>query len=83
MNRPETPKPHEPKEPAHQISQDYLNQLAELCGNDAHHFTSFPIAYGEVEDITEQQVYRLFIKMNTSGTPVSAEHLNKIKSLIK
>ena len=30
MNRPETPKPHEPKEPAQKISQDYLNQLADI-----------------------------------------------------
>lgn len=58
-------------------------KFSELCFQDAHHFTGFPIVYGEVGEITEQQIYRLFLKMNTSGTPVSKEHLDKIKSLIK
>jgi hypothetical protein len=58
-------------------------KLSEMCFQDAQHFTSFPIIQGEVGDITEQQIYRLFIKMNTSGMPQSKEHLEKIKSLIK
>lgn len=58
-------------------------KFSELCFSDAHHFTGFPIIQGEVSQLTDQQIYRLFIKMNTSGTPVSNEHLDKIKSLIK
>lgn len=57
--------------------------FSQLSFADAHHFTEFPIIQGEVSDITEQQILRLFIKMNTSGTPVSQEHLDKIKSMIK
>lgn len=57
-------------------------KFSELCFADARHFTSFPIIQGEVGEITEQQIYKLFIKMNTSGTPVSKEHLDKIKALI-
>lgn len=57
-------------------------KFSELCGEDARHFMGFPVIQGEVEDITEQQVYKLFVKMNTTGTPVSQEHLDKIKSLI-
>jgi len=58
-------------------------KFSELCFEDAHHFTGFPVIQGEVSELTEQQIYKLFIKMNTSGTPVSQEHLDKIKSLIK
>jgi hypothetical protein len=57
-------------------------KFSELCAEDSRHFSSFPVVQGEVGEITEQQVYKLFVKMNTSGTPVSEEHLNKIKSLI-
>lgn len=58
-------------------------KFSELCWKDARHFNSFPVIQGEVGEMTEQQIYKLFIKMNTSGTPVSQEHLDKIKSLIK
>ncbi len=57
-------------------------KFSELCFSDAHHFTGFPISFGEVGEMTDQQIYRLFLKMNTSGTPVSKEHLDKIKSLV-
>jgi hypothetical protein len=57
--------------------------FSELCGSDANHYTGFSVAYGEVGEITEQQIYKLFVKMNTSGTPMSQDHLKKIKSLIK
>jgi hypothetical protein len=58
-------------------------KFSELCAIDANHFMGFPIIQGEVGEITEQQVYKLFVKMNTSGTPVDPNHMNKIKSLIK
>jgi Protein of unknown function DUF262 len=58
-------------------------KFTELCAEDARHFLSFPIIQGEVGEITEQQIYKLFVKMNTSGTPVSQEHLNRIKALIQ
>ncbi len=57
-------------------------KYSELCFPDAIHFTRFPIIQGEVGEMSEQQIYKLFVRMNTSGTPVSKEHLNKIKSLI-
>lgn len=57
-------------------------KFSELCAEDARHFTGFPVIQGEVGEITEQQIYKLFVKMNTSGQPVSKEHLDKIKSLI-
>lgn len=71
------------------ICEFYENRFAwkgkkftELCAEDARHFTGFPIIQGEVSEITQQQIYRLFVKMNTTGTPVSKEHLEKIRSLI-
>lgn len=57
-------------------------KFTELCAEDARHFLHFPIIQGEVGEITQQQIYRLFVKMNTCGTPVSQEHLNRIKSMI-
>ncbi len=57
-------------------------KFSELCFEDAIHFKRFPIIQGEVGEITEQQIYKLFVRMNTSGTPVSKQHLDKIKSLI-
>lgn len=56
--------------------------FSELCGSDANHYAQFSVAYGEVGEVTEQQIYKLFIKMNTSGMPMSQDHLQKIKSLI-
>lgn len=57
-------------------------KFSELCAVDARHFSGFPIIQGEVSEITEQQIYKLFVKMNTSGTQVSQEHLDRIRSLI-
>lgn len=57
-------------------------KFTELSISDKHHFESFPIIRGECSELTEQQIYRLFVKMNTSGTPVDKFHLDKIKRLI-
>ena len=57
--------------------------FSELCAIDCNHFTSFPIVQAQVSDITEQQIYKLFIKMNTTGVPVSKKDLDKVRSLIK
>lgn len=57
-------------------------KFSELCAADAYHFKNFPIVSGEVGEITEQQILKLFVKMNTSGTPIDQEHLNRIKSKI-
>ncbi len=58
-------------------------KFSELSFNDAYCFTGFPIVYGETDFVSDQQVYKLFVRLNTSGTPVSKEHLTKIESLIK
>lgn len=58
-------------------------KFTELSWSDARHFKSFPIIQGEVSDISEQQIYKLFLKMNTAGEPIKKEHLDRIKSLIK
>jgi len=56
---------------------------SELCFLDSNHFDNYPIIQGEISKITEEQIYKLFIKMNTSGEPIEKKHLNKVKSLIK
>lgn len=57
-------------------------KFSELCFIDAHHFTGFPIVMGEVGEITEQQILKLFVKMNTTGTPIDKAHLERVKNLI-
>lgn len=57
-------------------------KFTELCYEDAHHFIGYQIVQGQVREATEQQIYKLFVKMNTSGAPVSKQHLDKIKALI-
>ena len=60
----------------------YKNKkFSELSFRDRHHFTGHPIIQGEVGELTQKQIYKLFLKMNTSGTPISQEHLDRIKKL--
>lgn len=57
-------------------------KFSELNGRDAYHFRSFPIVQAEVKNLTKEQILRLFVKMNTCGTPMDKKHLEKIQQLI-
>lgn len=54
----------------------------ELSWYDRHHFERFPIVQAEMREATEQQILKLFVKLNTSGIPMSALHLEKVKAMI-
>lgn len=54
----------------------------ELSWRDRNHFENYPIVQAEMRDATEQQILKLFVKLNTTGVPMDADHLAKVKSLI-
>jgi len=54
-------------------------RYSELCPTDANHFDTFPIIQGEVSQVTPAQILKLFVKLNTSGTPMDADHLEKVR----
>lgn len=54
----------------------------ELSWYDRYHFENFNVVQAEMRNATEQQILKLFVKLNTSGTPMDAKHLEKVKSMI-
>lgn len=57
--------------------------FSELHYKDQHHFTSTMIGWGETTNVTQEQKYRYFLKLNVGGVPQSQEHLNKVFVLMK
>jgi hypothetical protein len=53
----------------------------ELHGRDQAHFDNYAISYGETEPLTDEQKYRYFLKLNTSGTPQDPEHIKKVEQM--
>lgn len=55
----------------------------ELSWSDMRHFNGYPIVQAEMQDATEQQILRLFVKLNTTGVPMDAKHLDRVKEMIR
>lgn len=53
----------------------------QLHPRDRGHFREYPISYAESKPLTNEQKYRYFLKLNTSGTPVDERHLNKVRQM--
>lgn len=53
----------------------------EMNPMDRNHFKGYPISYAETDPLTNEQKYRYFLKLNTCGTPISSEHLRKVREL--
>lgn len=53
----------------------------ELCARDQGHFENYIINYAETEPLTDEQKYRYFLKLNTSGKPVDPEHIKKVEKM--
>lgn len=53
----------------------------ELHPRDRNHFRHYRISYVESSPLTNEQKYRYFLKLNTTGTPVDKEHLDRVKQL--
>ena len=48
---------------------------------DRNHFKHYPVSYAETEPLTDEQKYRYFLKLNTTGTPVDKQHMRKVREL--
>jgi len=57
--------------------------FSELNLRDKAHFDTYSISCAEVKGATDQQIYKLFVRLNTGGKAVSEEQINKVKNLIK
>jgi len=53
----------------------------ELHPRDRDHFKHYPVSYAEANPMTNEQKYRYFLKLNTTGTPVDTAHLRKVREL--
>lgn len=50
---------------------------------DQNHFESYPISYAECDPITDEQKYRYFIKLNTTGQNIDPNHIEKVKKMLQ
>jgi hypothetical protein len=57
----------------------YYNELGYM---DQGHFTNFSISYAESDYLTQEQKYRYFLKLNTTGTPVDPAHMERVAGLL-
>jgi hypothetical protein len=48
---------------------------------DQYHFRDYAISYAETEPLTNEQKYRYFLKLNTTGQPHDQKHLDKVKEM--
>lgn len=53
----------------------------DLSYTDRNHFKSYSISLATTRNLTEEQRYRYFLKLNTSGTPIEQEHLDNVKKM--
>lgn len=53
----------------------------EMNPRDREHFKHYPINESETEPLTDEQKYRYFLKLNTTGTPVDQNHMRKVREL--
>jgi hypothetical protein len=54
----------------------------DLSPFDKHHFKYYSISEAETEPLTKAQKYRYFLKLNTTGTPVDPEHMEKVAMML-
>jgi hypothetical protein len=57
--------------------------FSELSFHDKYRFTNHSIAYGLLEDPSQEAIYSTFIKMNTCGKPMDYKHIDKVKKLLE
>jgi uncharacterized protein with ParB-like and HNH nuclease domain len=54
----------------------------EMCFDDRHHFDDYPISVINTQELTELQKMKIFLRYNTTGKPISQEHLEKVQEMI-
>lgn len=57
--------------------------FSELHPFDRNHIRHYSISFAETDPLTQEQKYRYFLKLNTSGTPVDKKHLEKVEEMWK
>lgn len=57
--------------------------FSDLSARDQDHFENYSISMAEVKDISEEQILRYFLMVNTTGKTISKEHLDKIKEKLE
>lgn len=57
-------------------------RFSELCPADRYAFESHNVSIGDLDNATEEQVLRLFVKLNTCGTPMDPSHIEKVRKMI-
>lgn len=55
----------------------------ELAPIDQYHFKNYSISYAETDSLTPEQKYRYFLNLNTTGVPISKDHIYRIKKLLE
>lgn len=58
-------------------------KFSELSVYDRNRLTEFPIEVIDVENAKREQILETFLRVNETGKPVSKEHLDRIRSLLK
>jgi len=56
--------------------------FSDLSPSDQWHFETYSVAVAETSNMTKEQIYKYFLKLNTGGKPISTEHLEKVKCLL-
>ena len=90
-NKPATPKLYEMLDGKQRITtlwEFYTGQFKykglryhELHPLDRSHFKNYRISYAECEPLTDEQKYRYFLKLNTTGVPIEQEHIERVRRL--
>lgn len=62
-----------------QYKGKYFKDLSYI---DRNHILNFGISVAEVRNITDEQIIKLFIKLNTSGKVMDKEHLKEVEKLL-
>jgi hypothetical protein len=92
-NKPATPKLYEMLDGKQRLTaliEYYTGQFKyrgkyyhELCFGDKNHFKHYTVSIAETDPLTNEQKYRYFLKLNTTGTPVDPEHMAKVTGLLQ
>ena len=53
----------------------------ELHPHDQIHFEGYAISYAEIEPLTDEQKFRYFLKLNTTGQPHDPSHLANVREM--
>ena len=55
--------------------------FSEMHPFDRNHFRHYNISYAETKPLTQEQKYRYFLKLNTTGMPIDQKHLDKVRKM--